>query len=493
MIRDSYLPLATCRIQMDGMEQIKERLLKAKKMIIYGAGAVANIVYLYAVQMGIENRIIAFAVSDMRGNPNCKNGLPVIQAKEILSLDRHALMIVAVQKSTQDAILSNLANLGCDDYIVLAPDALIDSFYKTLHQSPIVKNKLFFMNYNGCGYGCNPKYIAEYLRKEYGENKFDIVWGVDDSGYDIPDDIRTVQIGTYQYYSEIATSHIWIDNARKQIDIRKREGQFYIQTWHGAAPMKRVEGDIADKVPQSHINASKRDSEMADLFLSGSRFYTDLYKRAFWYDGEILEVGLPRQDIFWNIDYAKEKVKKYYHIDEDKWLVLYAPTFRDDFSADAYDLDILAVSKAIEKKFSCQCVMCVSRHPNNKHIQYNFGTQDYIDVSGYDDFEEILAAANILITDFSGCAYDFSLTGNPVFLYQKDYQEMVAQRDFYVSMEDMPYPRAETTEELVRSIFEYDKEMYMEHLESFMERFGNFDDGHASERVCERIVGILNG
>lgn len=104
-----------------------------------------------------------------------------------------------------------------------------------------------------------------------------------------------------------------------------------------------------------------------------------------------------------------------------------------------------------------------------------------------------MAAANILITDFSGCAYDFSLTGNPVFLYQKDYQEMVAQRDFYVSMEDMPYPRAETTEELVRSIFEYDKEMYMEHLESFMERFGNFDDGHASERVCERIVGILNG
>lgn len=486
MTRSRYLLPAMCKNRMN-------RLFKAEKIIIYGAGAVANIAYIYISQMGLGDRIMAFAVSDMRGNPDFKNGLPVTLAKNILSSNSHALMVVAVQKSTQDVILSNLADWGCDEYLVIDPDVLIDSFYKTLHKSPIVKNKLFFMNYNGCGYGCNPKYIAEYLRKEYGANNLDIVWGVDDNRYDIPDDIRTVQIGTYQYYSEIATSRIWVDNVRKQIDIRKREGQFYIQTWHGAAPMKKVEGDILDKVPQSHINASKRDSEMADLFLSGSRFYTNLYRRAFWYDGEILEVGLPRQDIFWNTDYAKEKVKKYFHMDDSRWIVLYAPTFRDDLNADAYDLDILAVIEAIEKKFACQCVMCVSRHPNNKYIQYNFETQNYIDVSGYDDFEEVLAAADILITDFSGCAYDFSLTGNPVFLYQKDYQKMVTQRDFYVSMEDVPYPKARTNEELIKMISNYEQTAYSKNLKEYMGRFGNFDDGNASKRVCERIMGILNG
>lgn len=477
---------------MSGMEQVK-KLYEAEKIVIYGAGAVANIVYLYIGQLGLEKKIVAFAVSDMRGNPEYKNGLPVMQAKQILSSDRHLLIVVAVQKSTQDAVLGNLFDLGCDAYLAFDPDMLIDSFYKTLYKSPVIKNKLFFMNYNGCGYGCNPKYIAERLRKEYGKNNLDIIWGIDGDRHMIPDDIRTVKVGTYQYYWEIATSHIWVDNVRKQIDIRKREGQFYIQTWHGAAPMKRVERDIADKVQQSHINTSKRDSEMADLFLSGSRFYSSLYRRAFWYDGEILEVGLPRQDIFWDIEYAKKKVKGHYHIAGDRWIVLYAPTFRDDSNTNAYDLDIPAVKEAIEQKFSCQCVMCVSRHPNNRYIQYYFGSQSYIDVSGYDDFEELLAAADVLLTDFSGCAYDFSLTGNPVFLYQKDYQEMVAQRNFYIPMEDMPYPRAGTNEELIESIFNYDASLYSESLKSFMDRFGNFDDGHASERVCERIMRVLNG
>lgn len=474
------------------MEQI-EKLYEAEKIVIYGAGAVANIAYLYISQLGLAEKIVAFAVSDMWGNPALKNGLPVMPAEKILSLDRHLLMVVAVQRSTQDAVLDKLAELGCDVYLTVDPDRLTDSFYQMLYKSPVVKDKLFFMNYNGCGYGCNPKYIAECLRKEYGRDAFDIVWGIDSGRYTIPGDIRTVKIGTYQYYWEIATSHIWVDNVRKQIDIRKREGQFYIQTWHGAAPMKKVEGDISDKVPQSLINAGKRDSEMADLFLSGSRFYTSLYRRAFWYDGEILEAGLPRQDIFWDIEYAKKKVKGYYHIPGDRWIVLYAPTFRDDFNTEAYDLDIPAVKEAIKQKFSCQCVMCVSRHPNNRYIQYHFEPQSYIDVSGYDDFEEMLAAADILITDYSGCAYDFSFTENPVFLYQKDYQEMAVQRDFYVSMEDMPYPRAGTNEGLIKSISSYDGLAYRKRLKSFMDRFGSFDDGHASERVCERIMRVLNG
>lgn len=474
------------------MEQT-EKLYEAEKIVIYGAGAVANIVYLYISRLGLEEKIIAFAVSDMRGNPERKNGLPVMPADQILFLDRHILMVVAVQRSTLGAVLGNLADLGCNLYLAVDPDRMTDSFYQTLYKSSVVKNKLFFMNYNGCGYGCNPKYIAERLRKEHGKDDLDIVWGVDGGRHMIPDDIRTVKVGTYQYYWEIATSHIWVDNVRKQADIKKREGQFYIQTWHGAAPMKKVEGDIADRVPLSHINASKRDSKMADLFLSGSRFYTSLYRKAFWYDGEILETGLPRQDIFWNVGYAKKKVRGYYHIAGDRLIVLYAPTFRDDFNTDAYDLDILAVKETIEQKFFCQCIMCVSRHPNNKYIQYHFEPHSYLDVSGYDDFEELLAAADILITDFSGCAYDFSFTGNPVFLYQKDYQKMAEQRDFYVSMEDMPYPRAGTNEELVRSIFNYNESSYNRDLKSFMDRFGNFDDGHASERVCERIMRVLNG
>lgn len=477
---------------MDEMEMMKRKVSEAGQVVIYGAGAVANIAYHYIRQAGFGNRVAAFAVSDMRGNPRFMNGLPVARAEELLASDRHVLVVAAVQKPTQREIADRLEGLKIDSYLLVDPDKLIDSFYQPLYQEPVIKNKLFFMNYNGCGYGCNPKYIAEYLRKNYGKRRLDMVWGVDGSRHAVPGDIRTVRIGTLQYYKEIATSHIWIDNVRKQADIRKREGQFYIQTWHGAAPMKKVEGNIADKVPQSHINAGKRDSEMADLFLSGSRFYSGLYRKAFWYDGEIMESGLPRQDIFWDIKYAKRKVKEYYHIDKAARIVLYAPTFRDDFNDDAYDLDILAVTDAIEKKFACKCVMCVGKHPNNRDVRYGFDPRRHIDVSGYDDFEEVLAAADFLITDFSGCSYDFSLTGNPVFLYQKDYRKMAEQRDFYVPMDELPYPKARSNAQLIENIFHFDQTAYGRNLKKYMDRFGNYDDGHAAERVCERIMGMLD-
>ena len=89
------------------------------------------------------------------------------------------------------------------------------------------------------------------------------------------------------------TAKVWVDSNRKEGYIRKRKGQFYIQTWHGGVPLKKIEGDCEEYLGEVYIQRAKWDSAMTDLYLSNGGFCTDMYRRAFWYTGEILECGTP--------------------------------------------------------------------------------------------------------------------------------------------------------------------------------------------------------
>lgn len=464
---------------------------EAKQIIIYGAGTISNILYLYLKEKGFEKKITCFCVTERKNNPLEKYGYKVLEAKEAIKEYSEAVVLLAVQKVLQSTISEYLSGLGCKVYEAIDSEYLIDNFYKELYKEPIQDNKIIFSNMKNMGYGGNPKYIAEKLLEYDVEQVLDFVWVVGDKKYSIPERIRTVEFGSYEYYKELATAHIWIDNTRKNFDARKRSGQYYIQTWHGAAPIKKVEKDVETTLPEIYIVNAKRDSKMADLFLSGSKFYTELYKKSFWYDGNILEVGLPRQDIFWHSEGIRKKVYDYYGINEKDAMVLYAPTFRNDFTNKYYDLDFESVLWALEQRFRKKFILCVSKHPDNRFLEYDFKVKNYIAVEEYEDFEELLVAAEILITDYSGCMYDFSYTQRPVFLYQNDYKDYQSERNFYVSMEQMPYIRAESNNELVHKILQFNEEEYKCSLCEFMKNMGNFDDGHASEKVAKHLLKIL--
>ncbi|SFV03802.1 CDP-glycerol glycerophosphotransferase family protein [Butyrivibrio sp. INlla21] len=470
---------------------LDDKVSRAKEIIVYGAGSVADLLYAYLSMNSQQKKIRAFAVTNTNGAPLEKHDIPVISVTSARVKYPDALLIIAVHEKTVAAVLKTATELGFKQYIIGEAKELRRNLYHELYKYPLEKNKIFMMNYHGGGYGCNPKYIAEQLIKKDIDNELDIVWGVTGANHHFPERIRTVQIGTYDYYKELATSGIWIDNVRKTDEVEKREGQYYIQTWHGAAPFKKVEGDLEGRASEAIIEMGKRDSGMVDLFISGSEFYSKLYRDAFWYSGEILESGLPRQDVFWNGSNVIRKVRNNMNISDNKLIVLYAPTFRDDGNTDYYNLDLCSVKEAIRERFGKECVVCVSKHPLNNHIDYAMDKTEYIDVSIYDDFEEILATTDVLITDYSGCIYDYSFSGNPAFLYQPDLQQMKERRDFYVAPDKMPYPSACDMNGLTDIILNFDECDYANKLSQFMSEFGNYDDGKASERVCERIYSII--
>lgn len=467
-------------------EALINKCRKAKIIFIYGAGAVADIFFLFLKQNQIQDKAEAFVVTELGGNVSEKFGLKVLELPQVLERMQSALIVIAVQEFLQEEIAGTLKEQGILNSCCVDSEELLNHFYQELYQEPICANKILLQNQSGEGYGGNPKYIAEKLLEMDKEKKLDLVWAVSRYRAGFPQRVRQVLYGSEEYYKELTTARVWIDNSRKAYSIRKREGQFYIQAWHGAAPIKRVEADVQDKLPAHYIESAKQDSQMADVFLSGSEFYTELYRRSFWYAGVILKFGLPRHDVFWNIKEASDKVRDFYQIKKETSIVLYAPTFRSNKSI-CYDLDLNRMTRALEKKFHRSFEMLVSRHPVN-YQEYTFERDaKYCFAGGYDDFQELLAAADILITDYSGCMYDFSYTGKPVFLYQKDYIDYVQDRNFYIPMDKLPYIKAHSNEELENAIENFDMEKYKTRLTAFMSSMGNYDTGKASAMVAEYL------
>ena len=213
---------------------------------------------------------------------------------------------------------------------------------------PVDKNKVLIMSYYGNGFSDNGKAIAlELLKKNPG---MDIVWSArKDAQKTIPQGIRFVEYCSAKYYWELATAGVWIDNCRKGREVLKRKNQYYIQTWHGAVALKRIEKDAQDSLSAGYIADAKNDSKMADLVLSGCGLFTKLCRSAFWYNGEILECGSPRLDVlFHQTEETQKNAREKLGIPEEKKVILYAPTFRADGNMDCYIQKYEKILAAIE-------------------------------------------------------------------------------------------------------------------------------------------------
>lgn len=353
----------------------------------------------------------------------------------------------------------------------------------------IKNNKIIFSNFNGRGYGFNEKIICEALRTK---NKYDLVWVVADLKDDsIPSDVRKVRSGSLRFFYEMATSKVWVDNVRKDNCISKRPGQFYLQTWHGSIPLKRLEKDAISSLSGKYIKMAQRDSQMVDLMISSCKTRTELIKRSFWYDGEIMECGNPRLDIFFNpgkilhsksIVYEKLGIK-----DLNTKLLVYAPTFRQNHSLEAYNIDYSKLKISLEKKFGGNFIIVVRLHPNLNDLKEVFKNFDVIDATNYADPQELFASCFALISDYSDCLFEASLDKKPVFIYASDIDSYMSDRNFYCKLEELPFPFATNNDELADNIASFSNEKYVHNLENFWQKEGLFENGHATERLVEWI------
>jgi len=352
---------------------------------------------------------------------------------------------------------------------------------------PVKKNKIIFNNFCGQGYGDNPKYIAEELLKR--SNHLDLVWMVNDLNEAFPDGIRKVLASSKRAGYELATSRIIICNVKHALSFKKKKKQFYIQTWHGSFGLKYIEKDAQDKLTPGYLKKTIADSKNIDLLLSSSNWQTEEYKRAFWYDGEILEKGFPRNDILFNISKKRiENIKKELNIPLNKRILLYGPTFRDDLSINAYNIDLKTIKEELEIKTKEEWVVLVRFHPSIHFYANLFKGSFIIDVTSFPDGQEILAISDVLITDYSSNMIDFILMNKPVFLYASDIEEYKKERGLKPVYFELPFDLCQNNQELIDAIRKFKKNLYEIKLNNFRNKYHSFDDGHSSMNVVDYII-----
>ena len=358
---------------------------------------------------------------------------------------------------------------------------------------PIHQNKIVFSSFYGRGYGDNPKYIAEELLKQ--NQDYQLIWLVKDAEEtkSLPEGIQPCQMGTVRAIFHVTTAEIWVDNCRKYFFYKKKK-QYYIQTWHGFA-LKRIERDVVETLGKEYEKAARKDSRAIDIILSDSAFMTDIYKKAFWYDGRIVEWGSPRNDLMYcqeKRNESRKQVEEFYHIPQDDKIVLYAPTFRVDGSLEPYRIDIEGVKAACEKRFGSKFTAVIRLHPNvaEKSKELNFDWETNIDATRYPDMQMLLAAADVVISDYSSLMFDFALSGRPCFQFATDISEYKKDRNFYFRLDKLPFTVAETNEALLRDIEGFDANRYTRDLQAFFEGVGMNQEGTASEKCSQLIRSI---
>ncbi len=375
---------------------------------------------------------------------------------------------------------------------------IYDHIYKYL---PIDNKKIVLSNFAGSSYGCNPKYISEELLKENIDCK--IVWLINDIKNfkkDFPPQVKLVDIKSERAIYELSTAKIWIDNVRKvnlyKRGLGKKENQKYIQTWHGSLGIKKIENAIVDFWHKTSVLSKyyRKDAEYIDYLISNSTFENQIYKNQISSTGEIRTFGHPRNDIFFKDNNAiKEKIYKRFGLDKNSKILLYVPTFRDNNRISCYNIDYEKLFEPLKNKLGGDWKIFIRLHPRitnmtNLLIPKN---NSIFNATMYPDIQELLASADLTITDYSSCIFDFMLTRKPGFIYAADIEEYNTERGFYYPLEQTPFPISKNNNELINNILNFDNEKYKKDVEQFLTEKGCVEDGHASERVVDLMKEFI--
>lgn len=387
---------------------------------------------------------------------------------------------------------------------------------------PIKKYRISVCTFEGSGgFGCNPKYIVEELHKR--NDQYEFVWFVNDMHKKFPSYIKKVPNTFLSRAFWLSTSKIWIDNYRKPFGTCKRNGQYYINTWHATIGFKSIGLWRGNAFSEMAYLVSKNDSDLIDSVVIDSEWCAEMYPKGMVYNGEFLWAGAPRCDaLYGNRNRYKEKFRRQYKLNENIKFVMFAPTFREGtvngkrtVFSEIWTIDFFRLLENLEKRFGGIWYLCLRVHPQlaSKVKEYKDKklNERLIDVSHADDMYEILAAMDVFITDYSSAAMDASYTHMPVFIYADDIKRYLEDRGsmlWNLSTESersvtnnksmtpgidavLPYPIAQNNDELERNILNFDENKYLSMMEQFESAVHLIFDGKASEKVADKLESYI--
>lgn len=380
--------------------------------------------------------------------------------------------------------------------------------YLRFYLNSKIENKtIVFESFMGRAYSDSQKALYKAMLKDEFFKEFKFIWAFknpENYEYLKSNNTLVIKYGSKDFYKYISKAKYWITNSRLPEYLIKKKEQIYIQCWHGT-PLKRlgfdiqVEGGNALNTIKEIKEKYEQDAKRYDYMLSPSAFCTEKFTSAFnlkKLDKEniILEEGYPRNDYL--INHTKEdvnKLKESLGIPKDKKVILYAPTWRDNQHTDGigYTYNLNIDFNALREKLEKDYVIIFRTH---YFVSNSFEFDKYkgfiFNMSDYDDVNDCYILSDIIITDYSSVFFDYANLKRPILFYMYDLDEYKGKlRDFYFNLDELPGPILKTQEDLENTILNINmyQEKYRNKYELFNQKFNYLDDGHASERVIEKI------
>lgn len=362
-------------------------------------------------------------------------------------------------------------------------------------------NKIIMDNCLSHNYSDNIKPIAEHLISFY-PGRFEIYISVDDeSKYSFLREkgITPIRFHSLKYYVTAMTAAFFVTNSGGYSYLPLKKSQYVINTWHGGGAYKKI-GIDAYSADRFYRNELKLAARKTSLFTATGSLFADLISNALLISRDVFAlVGMPRNDLLVNgNDTIKSEVRKKIGLKEDEKLILYAPTYRkvDDNTfgksiAIEYGIDPIRVIKAMEKRFGGKWKFAIRLHPAVKNTD-EFKKYDVIDLTSYDDMQELLLIADAMINDFSSSMWDFMLTKKPIFLYARDLQHYIDTTAVYTPVEEWPFPKSTTNSELEKAILEFDSRKYELDCDRHYNELGGCETGKSVEFVCEYMINKVS-
>lgn len=359
----------------------------------------------------------------------------------------------------------------------------------------IQRNRILFTGLTGGStneYSCNPAYLCEYLL-EHASGKYEIVWAVSDPAKyrDLEKrGIRLVKHFSLISFPWLLTSRVIITNGSYAPWFPFRKGQYVINTWHGGGAYKKIENSMPNANWATRARA-RFCAENIDLFISTCRKATEkLIRGSFCYRGEVMEIGMPRNDFLVRQETgsASGKVRTYFGLDPETRILLYAPTYR--YSSGEILLDADGLLQKLEHKGETWAFLYRAHRYHDDRMKIHVRGNRVKEAFGYPDMQELLAAADMMITDYSSNIWDYSFLYRPCFLYVPDLEEYLEKTGFYVDIHRWPFPMAKTQEELWSLIEAFDDGENRRKIEEHHRMMGCAESGHACELLAEKIAGV---
>ncbi|MCW2783342.1 MAG: teichoic acid synthase, partial [Marmoricola sp.] len=327
--------------------------------------------------------------------------------------------------------------------------AVKHEIYAYWRRQPVRPSTVLYESFAGNGMLCNPEAIFRELLGSPEFADFSHVWSLSDFAayrstireFAGNPRVKFVRTRSVAYHRAMATSQYLVNNATFPPEFGKREGQVYLNTWHGT-PLKQMGYDIGEQA--SRVANVIRNFLQADYLLAANRFMADqMYESAYLlreiYTGRIVEEGYPRIDRQFLDDAgaaaARARLESTGVEIGDRKIILYAPTWKGtNFNRpedDATEL-IERVTELTSLIDSEKYVVLLKTHQAvHRFAAHLPAVRSYL-VPNEIPTNLVLGATDILVTDYSSIFFDFLATDRPIAFLTPDIADYSGYRGLYL-------------------------------------------------------------